>query len=139
MIMSTKALLDKVHEPTEDQIKEALKDNVCRCTGYTSIIKSVKRAAKYKKNYEEDGYTYKNNNYIGVAVPKIDATKKVKGEPIFAADYTAENMLYGKLLFSKHAHAKINSINVSKAEKAEGVAVVLTGKDIPGRNTFGLF
>ncbi len=139
MIMSTKALLDKIDDPTEEQIKEALKDNICRCTGYTSILRAIHLAAKYKKFYENDGYTSKNNNYIGVAVPKIDATKKVKGEPIFAADYTTENMLYGKLLFSKHAHAKINSINISKAENAEGVVLVLLGKDVPGRNSFGLF
>ncbi|WP_242859737.1 (2Fe-2S)-binding protein, partial [Clostridium paraputrificum] len=55
MIMSTKALLDKVHNPDDEQIKEALKDNVCRCTGYAGIIRAVKRATKYKKHYEDDG------------------------------------------------------------------------------------
>lgn len=139
MIMSTKALLDKVENPTEEEIKEALKDNICRCTGYTSIVRAVQRAVRYKKYYEDDGYTIKDSNYIGVPVPKIDGAKKVKGEPIFAADYTAENMLYGKLLFSEHAHAKIKNIDISKAEKSSGVKLVLTGKDIPGRNSFGLF
>lgn len=139
MVMSTKALLDKVNDPTEEEIKEALKDNVCRCTGYTSIINSVKRAARYKNKYEKDGYTLKNNDYIGVAVPKIDGVKKVKGEPIFADDYKAENMVIGKLLFSKYAHAKIKGIDTSLAEKSEGVALVLTSKDIPGLNGFGLF
>lgn len=139
MVMSTKALLDKVNDPTEEEIKEALKDNVCRCTGYTSIIKSVKRAARYKNKYEKDGYTLKNNDYIGVAVPKIDSIKKVKGKPIFADDYKAENMVIGKLLFSKYAYAKIKGIDTSLAEKSEGVALVLTSKDMPGLNGFGLF
>lgn len=139
MVMSTKALLDKVDNPTEAEIKEVLKDNICRCTGYTSIIKSVKRAARYKNNYEKDGYTLKNNNYIGVAVPKIDGKRKVKGEPIFADDYKADNMVIGKLLFSEYAHAKIKSIDTSLAEKSEGVALVLTAKDIEGINGFGLF
>lgn len=139
MVMSTKALLDKVDNPTEEQIKDALKDNVCRCTGYSSIIKSVKRAARYKNKYENNGYGLRDNDYIGIAVPKIDGVKKVKGEPIFADDYKADNMVIGKLLFSKYARAKIKNIDISLAEKSEGVVLVLTAKDIPGLNGFGLF
>lgn len=110
MIMSTKALLDKVDNPDEIQIKEALKDNVCRCTGYASIVRAVKRAAKYKKYYEDDGYTIKNYNYVGIGVPRIDGIKKVTGAPIYADDYTAPSMVYGKLVFSKYAHALVNML-----------------------------
>lgn len=46
MIMATKALLDNNPNPTEEEIKEALSGNLCRCTGYTNIIKAVKEAAK---------------------------------------------------------------------------------------------
>ncbi|MCD6102794.1 MAG: (2Fe-2S)-binding protein [Thermotogae bacterium] len=46
MIMSTKALLDSVKNPTEEQIKTALEGNICRCTGYIKIIDAVKEAAK---------------------------------------------------------------------------------------------
>jgi carbon-monoxide dehydrogenase small subunit len=46
MIMSTKALLDKNPEPTEDDIREALLGNLCRCTGYVQIIESVQTAAR---------------------------------------------------------------------------------------------
>ncbi len=41
MIMSTKALLDRNPSPTEDQIKEALAGNMCRCTGYAKILEAV--------------------------------------------------------------------------------------------------
>ncbi|WP_070001093.1 molybdopterin-dependent oxidoreductase [Cellulosilyticum sp. I15G10I2] len=138
MVMSTKALLDRIDHPTEAQIKEALKHNICRCTGYTSILKSVRRAADYKytlRSLEEN----KSDNYIGVSVPKIDATAKVQGKPIFADDYTAEGMIYGTLLFSEYAHAKIKSVNIEKAKMAPGVELILTGQDIKGRNSFGLF
>jgi len=51
MIISAKALLDKNPDPTNEQIKEALRGNLCRCTGYTNIISAVKSAAqKMKKN-----------------------------------------------------------------------------------------
>jgi len=45
MLMSTKALLDKNPNPTEDEIKTALEGNLCRCTGYVPIMHSVKDAA----------------------------------------------------------------------------------------------
>jgi CO/xanthine dehydrogenase Mo-binding subunit len=43
------------------------------------------------------------------------------------------------MLFSAHAHARIKSVDTSRAEASEGVALVLTAKDVPGRNAFGLF
>lgn len=46
MILAAKALLDKCPNPTEEQIKEAISGNLCRCTGYTKIIKAVKTEAK---------------------------------------------------------------------------------------------
>jgi carbon-monoxide dehydrogenase small subunit len=49
MILSAKALLDKNPEPEEDDIKEALAGNLCRCTGYIKIVKAVKTAAQAMK------------------------------------------------------------------------------------------
>jgi len=46
MLMSAKALINKIENPTEEQIKEALEGNLCRCTGYAPIIEAVKEASK---------------------------------------------------------------------------------------------
>jgi len=46
MIISSYALLKKNSNPTEDEIKEAISGNLCRCTGYTKIIQAVKKASK---------------------------------------------------------------------------------------------
>jgi len=46
MIMAAKALLMSVPNPTEDQIRDALAGNICRCSGYSQIIAAVKEAAK---------------------------------------------------------------------------------------------
>ncbi|KAF2955799.1 (2Fe-2S)-binding protein [Marinitoga sp. 38H-ov] len=48
-IMSTKVLLDKNPNPSEEEIKEGLEGNLCRCTGYTKIIEAVKFAARGEK------------------------------------------------------------------------------------------
>jgi carbon-monoxide dehydrogenase small subunit len=49
MILSTKVLLDKNQNPTDEEIKKGLEGNFCRCTGYTKIIESVRVAAKMTK------------------------------------------------------------------------------------------
>ncbi len=49
MLMSARALLDRNPDPSEDEIKEALAGNFCRCTGYTPIIDAVKSAAKRER------------------------------------------------------------------------------------------
>lgn len=141
MIMATKALLDRNANPSEQEIKNALKYNLCRCTGYSSIIKAVQRAVVLKTEQKEVVQTTSRDfmGYIGVSVVRKDVSAKVKGKVVFADDYTDNNMLYGKLLCSEHAHAKILSIDIEQAQKAPGVALILTAKDIPGRNAFGLF
>ena len=54
MIISAKALLDEKPKPSEDEIREALSGNLCRCTGYTQIFEAVKTAAN-KMNESEGG------------------------------------------------------------------------------------
>jgi carbon-monoxide dehydrogenase small subunit len=49
MILSTKALLDSNPDPSEEDIREALQGNLCRCTGYVQIIEAVKMAAQKLK------------------------------------------------------------------------------------------
>lgn len=46
MIMSAKALLDKNQDPSQEEIKEAISGNICRCTGYIKIEQAVQAAAK---------------------------------------------------------------------------------------------
>ena len=45
MVMSAKALLDEKEKPTEDDIKESIEGNLCRCTGYVNIIDAIKSVA----------------------------------------------------------------------------------------------
>ena len=52
MLMSARALLDKNPTPTKDQIKEAIDGNLCRCTGYNSIIRAI--TAVVNGEYKEE-------------------------------------------------------------------------------------
>ncbi|HEU5466901.1 MAG TPA: molybdopterin cofactor-binding domain-containing protein, partial [Gemmatimonadales bacterium] len=68
---------------------------------------------------------------VGKAHRKVDAVGKVTGALRYADDLSLPRMLYGKLLRSPHPHARIVSIDTSKALAVEGVKAVLTGKDTP--------
>ena len=70
--------------------------------------------------------------YIGKSVPRADAPEKVTGRARYAGDLSLPGMLYGKLLRSPVAHARIKSIDVSRARALPGVKAVITGKDTKG-------
>src|ERR1700759_1161559 len=71
-----------------------------------------------------------NNKWIGQRTIRPDGMDKVTGRAQFAADTNMPGMIWGKVLRSPHAHARIKSINTSKAEKLPGVKAVVTARDI---------
>jgi len=68
---------------------------------------------------------------VGKRIPKIDAADKATGRARYIQDLTRPGMLYGRILYSKYAHARIVKINTEKARALPGVRAVLTGDDIP--------
>jgi xanthine dehydrogenase molybdenum-binding subunit len=75
--------------------------------------------------------------HIGKRIPKIDAAEKATGRAEYIQDVTAPEMLYGKILYSKYAHAVIKSIDTSKAEELSGVRAVITAEDAPPKMRMG--
>ncbi len=71
---------------------------------------------------------------VGTRPIRPDGTDKVTGRAKYGADFQATGMLFGKVLRSPHAHARIKSIDTSKAQALTGVEAVITGKDMPGAN-----
>jgi CO/xanthine dehydrogenase Mo-binding subunit len=69
---------------------------------------------------------------VGKPLPRVDGKSKLTGQAKFTTDVVLPGMLHGKLLRSPLPHAKILSIDTSKAEKLPGVAAVITGKDTWG-------
>jgi len=70
-------------------------------------------------------------SFVGKPIPKKDAPEKVSGAAAYIQDMKVPGMLHGKILYSAHPHAKIKSIDTSKAERLLGVKAVLTGSTIP--------
>ncbi len=70
-----------------------------------------------------------SNKWIGKRTIRPDGEDKVTGRAQYAADYSMPGQIYGKVLRSPHAHARILSIDTSKALALPGVKAVVTGKD----------
>ena len=68
---------------------------------------------------------------VGKPEQKVDSVKLITGKPVFADDIRMEGMLYGELLTSPHAHARIKRIDASRARALDGVHAVLTHEDVP--------
>jgi len=75
----------------------------------------------------------KGNEYavIGTRPPRINAADKATGQARFGPDTDLPRLLHGKMLRSPHAHARILSIDTSRAEAFPGVHAVVTAKDLP--------
>lgn len=74
---------------------------------------------------------------VGKSAIRVDAYEKVRGKLQYGADLEYPDALHGKVLRSPYPHALIKKIDIEKAEALPGVKVVLTAKDVPGRNGFG--
>ncbi len=68
---------------------------------------------------------------VGKPVAKVGAAEIVTGKAEYTTDVELPGMLFGKILSSPHAHARIKKIDVSKAERLPGVVKVITYKDVP--------
>ncbi len=137
MIMAAKALLDSNPQPTREEVISALTPNLCRCTGYISIVRAVEKAATGEVAFEMPEGTSPPLHAIGLPLARPDARAKAIGEAVFAADLYFEGMLHAKVLRSEYPHAQIKRIDTSRAKALPGVAAVLTAEDIPGSKHHG--
>ena len=124
---------------TDEEIKIALKDTYCRCTGYVTVDNAIKAANGQDVSLEEYLPETKHGyNVVGEALPRADAVAKVTGAAIYTDDVTFPDMLCGATLRANIPHALIKKIDTSKAKALPGVHAVLTHEDVPGRKNHGL-
>ena len=136
MIMCTKGLLDRNPDPTEEEIKYALRNNYCRCTGYVKIIAAVKLAAKIMRAGKIPA-AGADDWLLGSRVHRLDVEEKVLGYGKYPDDYYLDGMCYGTALRSKYPRARVLSIDTTAAKALRGVIDVFTAADIPGENKIG--
>ncbi|MDR2750824.1 MAG: selenium-dependent xanthine dehydrogenase, partial [Clostridiales bacterium] len=134
MVISAKALLDQNLSPSRADIKDAIKGNLCRCTGYMKIEDAILLAAKIFREGleipEDETKGLMNTRFI-----RVDAREKVLGTGKFCDDISLPGMLYAKALRSKHPRAVVDKIDCLKAQAHPDCVKILTAKDVPYNKT----
>lgn len=130
MVISGKALIDKNPNPSKDDIKDAIKNNICRCTGYVKIIEAIELAAKILRGDAEIEPVTADGK-LGSEIHRLDVAEKVLGYGVYPDDIEDDDMVYAGPLKSAYPRAKVLKIDTSKALAMEGVIAIYTAKDVP--------
>ncbi|MDR1979398.1 MAG: selenium-dependent xanthine dehydrogenase [Synergistaceae bacterium] len=137
MVISARALLYAAPDPTEEEIRGAIRGNMCRCTGYAKIVEAIALAARALRENFSPPRAGDRAYRVGERMPRVDVAEKVKGTGQFVDDMIFPDMLYGAALRSPTARALIKSVDASEAKKMPGVVAVLTAEDVPGKRYLG--
>jgi len=142
-IMTSYALLQRNPDPSEEDIKVALKDTLCRCAGYPTIISAIKAAARTLQTGRplpppQIDPSSHAGRVVGTVQPRPDAVAKVTGKAIYTDDIQFENMLHARVKRAGVPSGILRKLDIEKAQKLPGVVAVLTAEDIPGEKYHGL-
>lgn len=149
MVMAAKALLDKNPSPTREQVRAALRGNLCRCTGYRKIIDAVLLAARQAARGSGsagrgrravqglDGAANAAAHGVGARLSRLDAAEKALGSGEYTDDIALPGMLLGSALRSAYPRARVLRIDTSEALEVPGVVCVMTAEDLPGERKIG--
>ena len=130
MVMAAKALLDDNDNPTSDEIRKALRGNICRCTGYVKIEDAIHLAAKLFRSGAAVPVVNMNPSLSG-NMARIDVREKILGTGIYTDDIRIEGMLYASALRSPYPRIRLKDIDTSEAEKTEGFVAIIQANDVP--------
>ncbi len=143
-IMTAYALLKRNSNPTNADIRFALKDTLCRCAGYPSIESAILAAAeslrtgqpvKPPAHIPDSIHEHKT---VGHKHLRPEAVEKVIGEAIYTDDLKFDGMLYAKVKRAMNPHGFLKNLDIAKAKALPGVAAVLTAQDVPAEKNHGL-
>ncbi len=142
-IMTSYALLQNNPEPSKEEIQYALKDTLCRCAGYPSIIGSIQAASKAintgsQINTPNVDIAKNAGKIVGRVELRPDSIAKVTGKAIFSEDINFEGMLYASVKRAMVPSAIVIKIDITKANKLPGVQAIITAVDLQHENKHGL-
>lgn len=142
-IMTSYALLQNNPVPSKDEIQYALKDTLCRCAGYPSIIGSIQAASKAittgaKINTPDVDIAKNAGSIVGRVQLRPDSIAKVTGEAIYSDDINFEGMLHVSVKRAMLPSAIVKKVDISTASLLPGVQAVITASDLQYEQNHGL-
>jgi aldehyde oxidoreductase len=137
LLVTATALIARIPNPSEDEVKDALGGVLCRCTGYRKIVAAVMHAAGAAENF--DSKLPAVGKAVGSSPVRLDGVPKVVGTEVYGADAFPDDALAVLVIRSPHHHGKFafGDLNVF-VKHTPGVVAVFTARDIPGKNRFGV-
>jgi xanthine dehydrogenase molybdenum-binding subunit len=136
IVMKAEALLRRQGEPARADITTALGGNLCRCTGYLSIVAAIEQVALARRGGPRP--VLERGDRIGARAPRYRGREQVLGLQAYVADHVVPGLLHGALRFSDHPRAVVRHIDTSAASEAPGVVAIVTARDVPGKRHQGL-
>ncbi len=134
MVISAKALLDVNDNPSEADIRKAIKGNICRCTGYVKIVEAIALSAKFfRENLPVPQPV--DTALLGDEIIRPDAEAKVLGEAVYVDDIELPGMAYASAIRAQYPRATVLKIDASEALRHPDCLAVITAKDVPNNKT----
>ena len=134
-VLRIKWMTDQGEKLTRAEIARVLDGHLCRCTGYAKIIDAVELIQAAKLGGAAPVVV--ENGGVGQSLKRYQGGELALGERPFVADVDAPGLLYGVVVLSAHARARIVKIDVAKALALAGVAAIATARDVPGERWIG--
>jgi CO/xanthine dehydrogenase Mo-binding subunit/aerobic-type carbon monoxide dehydrogenase small subunit (CoxS/CutS family) len=160
LLMTSFAFLQHNPQPTEEEIRHTLKDTLCRCGGYPSIVRAIQSAAHSLRTGESlppiltpparepassdpspfgaDGEQAGDWEVVGSLQPRPDGLAKVTGSARYTDDLVFDGMIFAAVRRAGVPHAFLRHLDVDRARIQPGVIAVLTAADLPGAKNHGL-
>ena len=134
MLIAATALLEKNSSPNENEVMDAIGGVLCRCTGYRKIIRAIIEAGELTAERSPAA-----GAAVGARLVRLDGKKKVNGTEIFGADEIPAGALGVRVIRCPHHRARFELGDLDRfVADHPGVALVLTAKDVPGTDCYGV-
>ncbi|MFR8310906.1 MAG: 2Fe-2S iron-sulfur cluster-binding protein [Ruminococcus sp.] len=129
-IMNVLAMTKELEDPTEEEMKEYLAGNLCRCSGFVGQTRSILKYLEYKKAQKKE--ECRSMSYVNQSLQKKDAMALVTGKPVYTDDLAPKDCLIIKILRSPYANAWVEEIKTGTATKGRTeLPASLPGKTFP--------
>jgi selenium-dependent xanthine dehydrogenase len=135
LVLRIKYLTDQGQLLSRAEIARALDGHLCRCTGYVKILDAAELIQSAKRGGALP--TLVDSGGVGQRLKRYQGGELALGMRPFVADIEVGGLLYGALVLSSHARARLVRIDTTKAKELPGVVAVATAKDVPGDRWVG--
>ena len=119
-LMAAKAVVSASPNPTEEEVRQGMAGNLCRCSNYNRYVAAVLGRPPEPASDRDP------LSVVGRSRPRIDGVERVTGAARYTGDVKLPGMAYARVLRSPHPHARIRSIDTRRAREMPGVHAVLT-------------